>query len=151
MYYELIGSAKMQFHKFGERFLLLSLCCNCSQFPGNHSDGQYQCSGFKETLTARCGAQDPDVEYPVIWDVAHWMDLAIKKSRDKNKPFLLFLKRINAFSEMFGRGRGKDEFLAMQVSLQVKATAVSNFSVTRFVVLIHFQYNYLGATGLYKT
>ncbi|XP_018017477.1 uncharacterized protein LOC108674085 [Hyalella azteca] len=113
---------------------------NLSYLIANHSDGQYQSVGFQAELSKHCQTSTREgraqgLEFPVIWDGAHWLDLCIKTTKDKSsssKFFKKFLDRANSFNDMFHSGRGYDEYKAVKEKTNAQGVRLSGYSVTRF-------------------
>lgn len=75
---------------------------------------------------------NPGTADPVFWDTSHWMDLAVKDAQDKSQFVKTFLSRTNSFNEMFGHGRGFEEFITTKDTHNLEGVYPKNYSVTRF-------------------
>ena len=72
----------------------------------------------------------------VVWDAAHWIDLAVSWVKDKSTVkniFKSFISRINSFATMFGHGRDVAEFEAVSRVMEEIFNVVQFFSTTRYV------------------
>jgi hypothetical protein len=84
------------------------------QLVGIVADGQYQTEPFKTAVSEKLRAFDGSV--PIVWDAAHFLNLAVTDVRDgpQGQPLRRFIQRTNHFAHLFGRGRG---FAAVQVNI----------------------------------